>query len=174
MSYSPSVIANYFLNKASAEDRALTPMQLLKLVYIAHGWHLGYEGRPLLNEEVQAWRYGPVVHSLYKQVKHYGRGAVRELLPTGRFPWSKDTDVDQNTALLLDMVWKGYGHYSGTELSDMTHRQGSPWWTAWVDDDGRSQYFAVIDDDVIKAFYERKIARIRDRTEEAANEAAAN
>jgi|GEM_PF-5349088 len=45
MSYSPSVIANYFLDRASKEGRAVTPMQLLKLVYIAHGWHQIAEAR---------------------------------------------------------------------------------------------------------------------------------
>lgn len=161
MSYSPATIANYFLEKASSEGRALTPMQLLKLVYIAHGWHLGYGAGPLIDESVQAWRYGPVIHSLYKQIQKYGSSAVQEPLQTGPFPWMRDAAVSPNDALLLDQVWMGYGHYSGIELSNMTHLPGSPWWTTWNELDGKSEYFAVIDDELIRAFYESKIQSIR-------------
>lgn len=158
--YPPATIANYFLERAAQEGSALTPMQLLKLVYIAHGFNLGYGRGRLINEEVQAWRYGPVIHSLYSQVKHYGSTAVREPLQTGVFPWVRDANVDPTTASLLDHVWAGYGHYSGVQLSEMTHRPGSPWWIEWNERGGRNQYFAVIDDDLIRAFYESKIAQV--------------
>ncbi|MCD8455896.1 DUF4065 domain-containing protein [Xylella taiwanensis] len=46
-------------------------MQVLKLVYIAHGWHLGFRQEPLLNKRVEAWRHGPVIRSLYEKVKKY-------------------------------------------------------------------------------------------------------
>ena len=36
--YSSITVANYFLKKAWSEETDLTQMQVLKLVYIAHGW----------------------------------------------------------------------------------------------------------------------------------------
>ncbi|WP_369210846.1 Panacea domain-containing protein [Xylella fastidiosa] len=70
MPYSPATIANYFLQRASKEGRALTPMQVLKLVYIAHGWHLGFRKEPLIDESVEAWRHGPAIRSLYNKIKN--------------------------------------------------------------------------------------------------------
>ncbi|WP_347264828.1 type II toxin-antitoxin system antitoxin SocA domain-containing protein, partial [Nitrobacter sp.] len=61
-------IANRFLEIATEKGDTLTPMQLLKLVYIAHGWMLGLYGVPLIVDEVQAWKYGPVIPSLYKAI----------------------------------------------------------------------------------------------------------
>lgn len=136
-------------------------MQLLKLVYIAHGWHLGYTGKPLINEEVQAWKYGPVIHSLYKQLRQYGSGAVREPVATGPFPWMRDADVDPEPASLLDSVWQNYAGYGGVQLSAMTHQQGTPWWVAWNENGGRSKYYAEIDDSLIEAHYKEKIAQAR-------------
>jgi uncharacterized phage-associated protein len=157
MRYSPATIANYFLDKASQEGRALTPMQLLKLVYIAHGWHLGFRGTPLIDEPVQAWRYGPVIHSLYGKVKRFGSTAVTEPLSTGPF-WERSPEVDDPQVVsILDNVWDGYGHFGGIQLSEMTHMKGSPWWYAWNEQGGSSAYHAVIDDKIIQRFYEKKI-----------------
>jgi uncharacterized phage-associated protein len=63
--YDPKAIANYFIARAAADGKRLTPLQLIKLVYIAHGWYLGLTGEPLINEPPEAWQYGPVIPSLY-------------------------------------------------------------------------------------------------------------
>lgn len=157
MSYSPATIANYFLNKASEESRALTPMQLLKLVYIAHGWSWGYFDRPLINETVQAWRYGPVIQSLYDKLKRYGSGAVTAPVQTGPFPWMFDSEVDPSTAQLLDHVWSNYAGYSGLQLSAMTHQENTPWSIAWNQQGGKDALFAVINDQIIRQHYKEKI-----------------
>jgi len=167
MAYSASKIANYFLDKASTEARAVTPMQLIKLVYIAHGWHLGYFGEPLIDETVQAWRYGPVIKSLYDKIKHYGRSSVSEPLQTGPAPWNRDSSVDPQTESLLDSVWDSYAGFSGTQLSAMTHQSDTPWYEAWHHQDGKSQYYAEISDDLIAKHYRQKIAQSRPEPEVA-------
>ena len=45
-----------------------TPMHVLKLVYLCHGWCLGFTGEALINEPVEAWTYGPVVPTVYHLV----------------------------------------------------------------------------------------------------------
>jgi uncharacterized phage-associated protein len=162
MTYSPATIANYFLDKASVEQRALTPMQLLKLVYIAHGWNLGYFSEPLINETVQAWKYGPVIKSLYDKVKRYGSGAVSEPLRTGSMPWVRESSVDERTASLLNAVWRNYAQYSGIQLSRMTHQNETPWSQAWLDQGGCNQRYAEISNELIEKHYKAKILEVRE------------
>lgn len=164
MSYSPGTVANFFLDRASQEGRAITPMQLLKLVYIAHGWHLGYYGSPLINEQVQAWRHGPVIHSLYKQLKQYGSGAVSAPVSTGAFPWARES-ISPQAEQLLESVWKNYSGFSGVQLSNMTHMEDTPWSIAWHQQGGKSMYFAPITDDLIEAHYKRRITHWREAAE---------
>ena len=38
--YEASHIANYMLDRAEQAEKSVTPMKLLKLVYIAYGWSL--------------------------------------------------------------------------------------------------------------------------------------
>ena len=74
MPYDAATVANRFIELAESDSgRRLTPMQLIKLTYIAHGFSLAIKNRPLLDESVEAWRYGPVIPSLYRKLKSYGR-----------------------------------------------------------------------------------------------------
>ena len=64
MRYKALAIANYYIDKANVEDTPLDHLRLQKLVYLAHGWHLAIHGRPLIEESVEAWKYGPVIADL--------------------------------------------------------------------------------------------------------------
>ena len=59
--YDSRTVANEFLKLADKDNDTLTPMQLLKLVFIAHGWCLGLLGRHLIKDSIEAWQYGPVI-----------------------------------------------------------------------------------------------------------------
>ena len=59
-------------------------MQVIKLVYIAHGWHLAIYDVPLVDDYVQAWQYGPVIPPLYYAFKRFGSGPITTI-PTEDF-----------------------------------------------------------------------------------------
>ena len=115
-------VANRFLALAREKGDTLTPMQVLKLVYIAHGWKLGLAGDSLISDEVQAWQYGPVIPVLYSAMRKYKDGAVAEPLK------SPEGDVlDEREANLVSQVFDLYGHMNGPALSRLTHAKGTPW-----------------------------------------------
>lgn len=149
-------VANYFLDKAAEEGRSLTPMQLIKLVYVAHGWHLAVFEKPLISEPVSAWRYGPVIQSLYHQLKQYGRGPITGRASTfeGRTPI---LDASPESQALLDRVWQIYGRYTGSQLMNLTHTAGTPWWVTWEQNGGKSRPHARIDDALILDHFKNKM-----------------
>lgn len=115
-------VANRFIELAEANGDPLTPMQLLKLVYIAHGWMLGLTGRPLIRERVEAWQYGPVIPDLYAHVRSY-RGAPI----TSQIRTIFSDDLDNEEASIVEQVYKAYKRFTGMQLSRMTHAAGTPW-----------------------------------------------
>lgn len=132
--YSPVAVANWFIRRAEEDGQRLDPMKLIKLVYLAHGWHLATTGEPLINETVEAWQYGPVVPTLYHTFKSYGRHPIQGVaLEVQDFDFSAPLipSTDFATIELLERVWTIYGHFSGVQLSQLTHRSGSPWHEAW-------------------------------------------
>ena len=147
MPYSSIKVANEFLRLASASEpqKQFTPLQILKLVYITHGWSLHFFERPMLNERAQAWLYGPVVPTLYHAVKEYRARPISALIG-GDYDPQALTDDDKQ---LISAVFNGYGHFSGTQLSNMTHAADTPWSRVWTTQ-GQN---AVIPDDMIAQHY---------------------
>lgn len=133
--YSPKSIANYFIDLAKAKGEKLTPMKLQKLVYYAVGWFAGHTGKPLVDEAVEAWQYGPVFPSLYHEFKRFGSGVITskatELDPEEFEIVAAATPEDTNVRKFLDNIWDSYSKYTGIALSEMTHAQGSPWDQTW-------------------------------------------
>jgi uncharacterized phage-associated protein len=54
-------------------------LELQKILYLAHMFYLGRNGAPLLNEDFEAWDYGPVIPELYHRAKAFGSGPVRNV-----------------------------------------------------------------------------------------------
>ena len=65
-------VASYFVELADERGAGpFTPMQLLKLTYIAHGYSLGLQSTPLIENKVEAWKFGPVIPDLYHSIKEF-------------------------------------------------------------------------------------------------------
>ncbi len=132
-------VANEFIAISIEKNKLVTPMKLLKLVYFAHGWHLGLYGTGLIDEQVEAWKYGPVVESIYHEVKNYGTNNIASLISRTDFetmhvdtPRIDCSNEDGMRAVsLIQRVWDLYSPFSGIKLSNMTHQPGTPWFETW-------------------------------------------
>ena len=142
MPYDAIAIANSFIDLARDRGQALTPMKVQKLVYFAHGWHLAIKGTPLIDEQVEARSYGPVIRSLHREFREYGS---REITDKG-YHFKARTKADGTVSYrivrpdvaddpkaapfarqLLDKIWRVYGPYTAIQLANMTHGPGTPW-----------------------------------------------
>ena len=100
---------------------ATTPLHINKLVYLSHGWMLGRHGRPLIDESVEAWKYGPIVPSIYYVYKAFRMSAIT----TEPADWSAEFDEDE--AKVIQDIHEVYGEFTAIELSAMCNRPHSPW-----------------------------------------------
>lgn len=128
MAYPAIKIANELIARHGRHGK-IDPMKLQKLLYFANGWWLALTGQPLINERPQVWRYGPVFRPIYQRFSRYGRNPITKpdaIFPLRHVPERLTEDEDE-VLHLLDWVWAEYGAKSGSELSDETHRAGTPW-----------------------------------------------
>lgn len=127
----PQAAANFYLERAKSEKHALSPLKLMKLVYIGHGWVLATLNQPLFDEQVEAWMHGPVIPSIYHEFKQFGSNPItRRAL---EFDFDSELFVPtlppsgHQAEEILQLVWTYHKNYSGSQLRDLTHLPGSPW-----------------------------------------------
>lgn len=121
-------VGNSILERAQQENKDITPMKLQKLIYCLYKEYYKSTGRALFDERFEAWRYGPVLRSVYDMFKHFGSNAIKD--------YAKSDDgniyvVDQSTSVkfkaAFDKIWSAYSDYDGIVLSMFTHRPNTAW-----------------------------------------------
>ena len=141
-------IAKEFLNLAKAEGKTIAPMKLLKLTYIAHGYHLGFNRGPLIENPIEAWKYGPVIPELYHATKKFGKFPVDceyiDLLSSHELP------IDEKH--FISLIWTSYKHLGGLQLSTLTHQENTPWALTY-----NGNFYKPITNEVIEKYYKALI-----------------
>lgn len=161
MIYNSHQIANYFIKASQATGMELTPMKLIKLTYIAHAWCLGLYNEQLLDEVIYAWKYGPVIDTIYQDFRKYGNAQIGQLYQDAKNTYPLP---DANIFPFLDTIWNVYGKYNGVQLSAMTHEPGTPWDIVWNNQGGKEKSYAIIPNDLIKSHCLDKIKQANART----------
>lgn len=133
-------IANYFVDKSIQDKTApyqLTLLRLVKYVYIAYGFALAVLNRVIIDKRfdaVEAWKYGPVIPSVYHSFKHNGNSPIRSKSSIAKdeeengtlhfiIPEVKDEDIK----MILDFVWKRYRGVSTPDMINLLHKENTPW-----------------------------------------------
>jgi uncharacterized phage-associated protein len=116
-------VANAFIRLADANGSAVSNMKLQKLVYFAQGFHAAiFGGAPLFEDDIEAWKYGPVIPDLYHKFKIYLAGPI----PLTH-PFQTEEALAANQESLVKWVYANMGQHSAIKLSDFSHTPGSPW-----------------------------------------------
>ncbi|MGQ3672296.1 Panacea domain-containing protein [Xanthobacter sp. TB0136] len=152
--YDARQVANWFVERAKEDGRSLTIMQLLKLVYIAHGWYLEMSKSPLIRNRIEAWQYGPVIPDVYEGFRPKG---IKVEEPVDGYEIPRNAFVDR----VLNHVYDTYGKMTASRLSTLTHEVGGPWHKAT----STYGYFAPITDDMILPHYQEKRRQYNERQE---------
>lgn len=145
-------IAHWFVKKAEHEGFTdMTHLRLQKMIYIAHGWMLGLEERRFIDEDVEAWPYGPVIPVLYNQLRFHGNTHIT-LKDLEKLSYKFDDDFGDDESFLTK-IYDVYSKPFGSALIEITHEQGTPWHTATG---GRFLDKCIIPVEIIKEYYKRK------------------
>jgi uncharacterized phage-associated protein len=135
-------------------------LKLQKLLYFAYAEFLLRTGEKLFREPILAFKYGPVVESVFHKYKVHGSSIIdykedetvciypEELAVTPSFMKIASSEHGLIALDCLIDVFEKYGHLSAQELVYKTHRPGGPWDRVYKP--GKN---AVITDDVILQYH---------------------
>lgn len=101
--------------KRDIED--LTNMKMQKILYYIWVWYGVLYKKSIFNEEPQAWKYGPVFHSVYRNLSH-----------KGSIPMTEDDirhgcdSLEENIVSFIGNVLDKYGVFSAYQLKERSHK----------------------------------------------------
>lgn len=103
----------------------LSNLQLQKMLYMADMNFVGKYGERLVDENFEAWDYGPVLPSLYHKVKGFGAKAVPNVF------WGS-APVKGREAKILQTAWDKLQTMTPGELVENTHWVDGAWAKRYV------------------------------------------
>lgn len=161
-------VANYFIELAKKDKEDIRPLKLMKLVYIAYGYALALLNRSIIDyrfDKVEAWKFGPVIPSVYHSFKIYGKNPISKCTTVfvekkNGFEIEEPTLHDNEAKTVCNFVWRKYGlEYTDNELVTMMHGKGTPWGQVYVEGENNP-----IPEVYTKLYYTELTRRIADAT----------
>ena len=147
-------IAKYILTKVPC-----THLKLEKLVYMCYADYLCEFGSRLFEDRIYAYKFGPVIESVYEKYKKSGYDcleveddtfmydeAAKKMPSRSRILSSED---GLKKLISIDKTLEKYTKYSASELVDITHHKQSPWSQAGAG----SLSYKVIEDVLIQKYH---------------------
>lgn len=133
-----------------------THLKLEKLVYMCYADYLCETGKKLFDDEIYAYRYGPIIKSVYQKYRRtkkaiednrskYG-DAKKELPIRSRIIISEN---GMNKLSSIEKTLTNYGKFTAFELVSITHRKDTPWNMAGAG----KEVNRLISDDLIKKYH---------------------
>lgn len=122
-------VGNSILSRAFAENIDITPMKLQKLIYFVYRDYLKETNKRLFKEKFEAWRYGPVLPSVYQELKKYGSNSIKNYATEddGKTVYTVDEDSTPTFKRIINNVWEEGKRFNGIYLSSLTCSSGSAW-----------------------------------------------
>lgn len=136
--YRASDVAKYLLWRNTVDGTPISNLRLQKLLYFAWVVYFKNFRKRLFGDDICAWKFGPVVPSVYYAYCQYAGLPIRL--------YDKPACADE-LSVLGDLMSK-YFAKTTSELVKETHAAGKPWDRVFKDGSGNKQVirFSLIED----------------------------
>lgn len=121
----------------------LTQMKAMKLLYYIQAASLVVTGHRMFDDDIVAWKYGPVVEEVHK--KYIGKRGIVGKISDNDIKDYNELQNNAQTANILNSIYEIYGYSSAYDLMRQTHSE-APW--------QETKPSEVISDKKIKDYYQ--------------------
>ena len=128
--YNPIYVSNNFLMRSFNQKIPVTSMKIQKMLYFLYRDYLKNTGQSLFTERFSAWKYGPVLETVYYTYKKFGGNSINAYGGIPSYYIKEDDDIVLKN--IINDVWGSSRLYNGIYLSQLTHKSESAWYKAWI------------------------------------------
>ena len=123
LGYSSDTIIAFFSKKILLSERLEHSrshiQKAVKLTVMAQGYYLGYFGKKLFDDNIYAYKYGPVV-------KIQDNISLQGISPNQEIVFNTHQELS-----ILEKIWEVYGDYSGIHISALMSSPTHFWHRQW-------------------------------------------
>ncbi|MEJ1969548.1 MAG: type II toxin-antitoxin system antitoxin SocA domain-containing protein [Rhizomicrobium sp.] len=152
-------IANYILDVADQNAVPITNLALQKILYFCQGNFLVHFEKHLFHNPIEAWKFGPVVRSVYESFRDFGSAPISARVlhsdALDQRVFAERFEPDSTTRDFLNAIILSFAKMSPSTLVDLTHTHGGPWRSAVQEHQQRANIGLRIDDEVIRARFQQ-------------------
>lgn len=142
--YSGLAIADYFIKKALKEEKPITNMHVLKMIYFAQGFGFSELNRRLIKDDFYAWQWGPVEITTYETFRKY-KGNPIQSISNKTNKELEDIEKCDDVVKFLNKIYK-LRQIDPFVLSEKTHAPKGPW--------AKTKPYDIIDINLIQNYFE--------------------
>lgn len=102
-------------------EENLTNLKLQKILYYLQGYYLAIYNEPIFEDEIEAWKYGPVINGVYHSYKVYGDNSI--IVPDYNFNFNYLSNTQKQ---FINKVYSYFRQFSAIKLMELTHSE-FPW-----------------------------------------------
>ena len=114
-------IAKYIVTKCVKDGNPISNLQLQKMLYFVQINFIKNLGQPAFQEEMEAWRLGPVIPVVYRIFMLEGSSKILRTFP------EVIDKIDKTHRKLIDMIIEECIKLTPWQLVARTHKEGTPW-----------------------------------------------
>lgn len=128
-------IARYVINYCNNKNEHISNLKLQKILYFIQAGFYMNKGEECFVDDIEAWKYGPVIPEVYHEFKKYGSNNIPYIneyldFSDGLFNFKNkkynDNFIDEYDKDLINYLVDECNKYRASELVDITHKQ-EPW-----------------------------------------------
>lgn len=120
-------VAEYIIYEAQKRKNPVTNTKLQKLLYFVQGSYLIKHNKKAFEDNIIAWKYGPVIKDIYYKYSLYG---AEPIIVVDKF----ESKISIMLSEVIDIVLESFLETNQTNLIEETIKRGSPWSYTDIDD----------------------------------------
>lgn len=110
-------ISKYIITKCTNDSQPISNLQLQKILYYVQREFL-QRGKLAFNDDFEAWQFGPVIPSVYRQYCGFGAIPIR---------MKYNVSVNPDAQFIIDSIVEQKRRINPWTLVNDTHKEGKAW-----------------------------------------------
>ena len=109
-------VARYILKNSSKD---LSNLELQKTLYFSEINYIKKYKKHLIDDDFEAWQFGPVLREVYYEYRHYGANSIDKP--------KEEIELDDDIKMILNKTIEECNQKSYWKLVDESHKKGGAW-----------------------------------------------